>query len=182
MRVVVIILICLLSIGSSLAAPPTWAEAVAPLVDQRAKAEICVALVKRDGKSTEVSDLMPKYAKAKAESDALITGLLVALAGRGTPSSLPSLQDRVAKSYANLADFCNSVEQIIALRRPPGERDAWSALAKILGIDNLVNKMSDGVATLFNYYVTQDELTRKFIRIQLESAKWPDFSTVPAPP
>jgi hypothetical protein len=165
------------------AAPATsWADATAPLTELKGRAVTCAALLKRFGKPAQIADHQLAYGTAKAGSDAVIEGLLTALAARDTPASLASLKDRLAKSVTDLAGFCNSVHEIILANTPPGERDVWSVLAQILGIDNLVNKVSAGIATIYDDYRGDDALTRKIIQNQLEFARWPDFAAVePAP-
>jgi hypothetical protein len=160
----------------------TWPDAIAPLVELKAKAQICVALLKRHGSPAQITDNQPAYARAKAESDAVISGLRVAIAARDTPATLTSLQERLAKSTNSLAGFCNAVDAIIQSATTTGQKDVWSALAKMLGIENFVNKLSDGIATLYNNYRSDNALTRRVIEDQLEFARWPEFAVVePAP-
>jgi hypothetical protein len=160
----------------------TWAAAVAPLAGARSQAEVCVAILKRYGNSAEIANGQLAYGKAKSDSDAVIAGLITALATREAPGALPSLQAKATSSLTALAEFCNSVNDIVSAAVPPGQRDVWSALAKIAGIEPLIKAVSDGVAALYNNYRSDTALTRKVIETQLEAARWPDFMKVePAP-
>ena len=62
--------------GSALTQPATmtWPEAVARLTGERAKAETCVALVKRYGDDAQRARGQLTYTNAKADVDAVIAG------------------------------------------------------------------------------------------------------------
>jgi hypothetical protein len=154
----------------------TWPDAVAPLAEHRAQVEICVGVIKRHGDSTQVAKSQLAYAKAKAEADALIEGLITALATRDTPGGLTSLNERIAKSASALEEYCKSVSDTLSAQ--PGLKDIWAALTKILAIEPLINKLSAGVAALYNDYRSDNAVTRKVIQNQLENARWPDFAKV----
>jgi hypothetical protein len=62
----------------------TWPDAVAQLTSARTKAETCVALLKKYGNETQVSRGQLTYTNAKADADAVIAGLIVALFRRAT--------------------------------------------------------------------------------------------------
>jgi hypothetical protein len=179
-RVVPPLLILLFStaplIGQS--ATMKWPDAVAPLAGERTQAEICVSLLKHYGKDQQIPSGQLAYAKAKSDSDAVIAGLLTALATRDTPGSFSTLQAKLASSASGLADFCNSVDAIISTTIPPGQRGVLSALAKIADIESLVKAVSAGVAALYNNFRNDDALTRKIIQTQLEGARWPNFDDV----
>jgi hypothetical protein len=157
----------------------TWPDAVVQLTRPRVHAELCIGLLKRHGNSSQITSGELAYTKAKADSDAAIAGLITAVATGDTPPSLPVLQAKLSSSVLALDEFCNSVDKIITTTTPPDQKDVWSALAKILGIESLVKAVSDGVATLYNDHRKDAELTKQMIRVQLEAARWPDFSTVP---
>jgi hypothetical protein len=181
-RAVLLSLIILLLADSIRAQPGhlTWPDAIAPLAKERSHAEVCAALLKRHGDPPQIARGELAYGKAKSESDAVIAGLITALATGHTPESLPALQARLETGGSLLDDFCNSVSDILSTKIPPGQRDFWSALAKIGGIDSLVKAASDGVAALYNNYRSDTLLTRKTIQTQLEAARWPAFSEVKA--
>jgi hypothetical protein len=55
----------------------TWPDAIAQLTSERARAETCVALVKKYGDDAQRARGQLAYASAKADADAVIAGLLV---------------------------------------------------------------------------------------------------------
>jgi len=158
----------------------SWAEAIAPLAGARVQAETFVALLKRYGNNAQIAHGQLEYAKAKSDSDAAIAGLIIALATRDAPGSLPLLQTRVSSSASALAELSNWVSDIISTCVPSGQRDVAGALAKILGIEPFVKAISDAVAAVYNNHRSDNALTRKIIQTELEGAKWPDFAKVPS--
>jgi hypothetical protein len=155
----------------------TWPEAVAQLTGERTKAETCVALLKRHGNETQVSRGQLTYANAKADADAVIAGLIVALSTGQQPASLSSLQATLSSSLSNLAEFCGSVADLVP--NTAGQKDMISDITKAT-ILPLLKMLSDGVSTLYNNHRNDDALTRRTIQTQLEAARWPAFSEVKA--
>jgi hypothetical protein len=153
----------------------TWPDAVARLKGERSQAETCVAVLKRYGTPPQIANGQLAYAKPKSDSDAVIAGLITALATKDAPANLPMLQVTLASSVSGLADFCNSVSNILSTA---GEKGAWDALVKIVGIEPLVKEISDGVAALYNNYRNDELFTRRQIQTELEGARWPDFAKV----
>ena len=78
-------------------AETTWADAVAQLAAARTKAETSVAILKKFGDSVGIARGQLIYSDAKAEADAVIAGLIVALSEKGQPEKLSSLQERVER-------------------------------------------------------------------------------------
>lgn len=174
--------LCLAGSVMGQSSPQTWAAAIAPLAGARSQAEVCVALLKRYGNSSQIGTGQLAYGKAKSDSDAVIAGLITALATGEEPGTLPSLHAKVNNSLTRLAEFCNSVDGIVTTVVPPGQKDVLSALAKIAGVEQLIKAVSDGVAALYNNHRNDTALVRKIIQTQLEAARWPDFAKVePAP-
>jgi hypothetical protein len=63
-----------------------WQEAVARLAQERTLAETCIALLKKYGNAGAIERGQLAYADAKAEYDAIIAGLDVALAQSDQPA------------------------------------------------------------------------------------------------
>jgi hypothetical protein len=82
--------------GSAVGQPAriSWPDAVGKISGERAKAEACVALMKKYGDDAQKARGQLTYASAKADFDAMIAGLITALSARQPPASLPSLQTR----------------------------------------------------------------------------------------
>src|SRR5438045_4034215 len=78
--------------GSVRAAQMGWPDAVSTLARERSKAEICVVLLKAQGDKQVIARGQLAYGDAKANFDALISGLLVALSQGQTPNSLTTLE------------------------------------------------------------------------------------------
>jgi hypothetical protein len=74
--------------GIAQPAATSWSDAVGQIAGERAKAETCVALMKKYGDGAERARGEITYTNAKADSDAVIAGLIVALSAGQTPASL----------------------------------------------------------------------------------------------
>jgi hypothetical protein len=98
-----------------LAQPMRWPEAVALLAAERTRAEDCGRLLKRhaghDAATLSRGELA--YASAKAEVDAVIAGLTVVLAERGTPPDLPDVEARLTHGVQAREAFCRQVMTLV---------------------------------------------------------------------
>ena len=92
-----------------------WQEAVARLARERTLAETCVTLLRKYGDQASQARGSRTYGEAKSEYDGVIAGLVVALARKGQPESLPDLQDRLQRGFDKREAFCR--------RRPTTRRD-----------------------------------------------------------
>jgi hypothetical protein len=155
----------------------TWPEAVAQLTGERTKAETCVALIKKYGDQTQIGRGQLTYTNAKADADAVIAGLIVALSAGQQPTTLSSLQAKLGSSLSNLAEFCGAVADLVP--NTAGQKDIISDIAKAT-IQPLLKMLSDAVSTLYSDHRADDALTRRTIQTQLEAARWPAFSEVKA--
>jgi hypothetical protein len=154
-----------------------WPAAIAPLAAERKFAEQCVALLKNYGNDAQIANGQFAYAKAKADDDAVISGLITALSTGATPASLPELQVRVDLSSKALDDFCNSVKGILPVPAAgTRDRDIWTALLTV--VPDVLKKIPEGIAALYHDHRSDDALTRATIRTQLEAAKWRDFEQI----
>jgi len=149
----------------------SWPEAVAQLAGERAKAETCVEY----GDDAQIGRGQLTYTSAKADSDAVIAGLITALSAGRTPASLSSLQAKLNSGVSSLHEFCGTVSNL--LPNTAGQKNVVVDIAKV-AIEPLLKMLSDGVSTLYNNYRNDDALTRRTIQTQLEAARWPTFSEV----
>jgi hypothetical protein len=166
------VLVALLIIPAMVQAQPMrWPEAVAALAAERTRAETCGRLLKRhtgDDKAA-LSRGELAYASAKAEVDAVIAGLTVVLAQRGTPPDLPDVEARLTRGVQVREAFCT---QVIALVPPdPGTRDF---LVPLLGA--VLPPLLDAARTLYTGTTEQDRLLRQTIQTQLEATTWAPFA------
>jgi hypothetical protein len=157
----------------------SWPDAVGQIAGERAKAETCVALMKKYGDGAERARGEIGYANAKADLDAVIAGLIVALNARETPASLSSLQARLSSGAAGLVEFCGAVIKLLP-KEGQTEKGVGIDILKAIPLEQLVKTLSEGVAALYTNHRDDDALTRKTIQTQLEAARWPTFSEVKA--
>jgi hypothetical protein len=103
-----------------------WQEAVARLAQERTLAETCVALLKKHGHGNAgaIERGRLAYADAKAEYDAIIAGLDVALAQSDQPASLPDLEARLRRGFDKRQAFCATVERLVP--PPPGVKGPFA--------------------------------------------------------
>ena len=174
------VFLALFVLTSSAASQPatiSWPEAVAQLTGERAKAETCVALIKKYGDDGQIARGQLTYTTAKADADAVIAGLITTLSAGQAPVSLPSLQGKLSSGVSGLVEFCRTVSNL--LPNIGGQKDVVTDIAKVT-IGPLLTMLSDGVSALYNNHRTDDALTRRTIQTQLEAARWPAFSEVKA--
>jgi hypothetical protein len=154
-----------------------WQEAVARLAGERTLAERCVALLKEyagNDRATLARGSLA-YDDAKAEYDGVIAGLVVALARKGQPESLPDLQARLQRGFDRREAFCRSVEPLVP--KPQGEK---GPIADIVG--GAVKPVIDALVAIWSRTRDDDALMRKTIETQLEATSWLAFDKVAPSP
>jgi hypothetical protein len=168
--------------GSAIAQPATitWPDAVGQIAGERAKAETCVALMKKYGDPADKARGEITYANAKADFDAVIAGLIVALSAGQTPASLSTLQDKLSSGASGLAGFCGTVSDLLPKTAGQTEKGVMIDIAKMIPFEQLLKTLSEGVSALYTNHRSDDALTRRTIQTQLEAARWPAFSEVKA--
>jgi hypothetical protein len=157
----------------ALAQPMRWPEAVAALAAERTRAETCVWLLKRhawnDAAALSRGELA--YAAAKADVDAVIAGLTVVLAERGSPPDLADLEARLRRGVQAREAFCR---QVTALVPPdPGTRDL---LVPLVGA--VLPPLLEAARTLYTGQTEQNRLLRQTIQTQLEATTWSRFADI----
>jgi hypothetical protein len=176
------LLALLVLMGSVIGQPAaiTWPDAVGTIAGERAKAETCVALMKKYGDDAGKARGQITYTNAKADFDAVIAGLITVLSARQTPASLPSLQDKLSSGVSGLVEFCGTVSNLLPKAAGQTEKGVMVEIAKMIPFEQLLKMLSDGVSALYTNHRSDDALTRRTIQTQLESAIWPAFSEVKA--
>ena len=106
---------------------------------------------------------------AKAEMDAVIAGLTVVLAQRGTPPDLPDLEARLTRGVQAREAFCRQVMALVP--EDPGTRDL---LVPLLGA--VLPPLLEAARTLYTGQTAQDRLLRQTIQTQLEATTWAPFA------
>jgi hypothetical protein len=151
-----------------------WQEAVARLKQERTLAETCVALLKKHGRGNAgaIERGQLAYADAKAEYDAIIAGLDVALAQSDQPASLPDLEARLRRGFDKRQAFCARVEPLV----PPPPKGVKSPFTDIVG--GAVGPVVDALKAIWLRTRDDNALMHKTIETQLEDTKWPSFASV----
>jgi hypothetical protein len=150
-----------------------WPEAVAALAAERTRAEPCVRLLKRHAgdKAAALSHSELTYASAKAEVDAVIAGLTIVLAQRGTPPDLPDVETRLTRGVQAREAFCRQVTALVP--EDPGTRDLLVQITSVV-----LPPLLEAARTLYTGQTEQDRLLRQTIQTQLEATTWSAFADI----
>jgi hypothetical protein len=157
-----------------------WQEAVARLMAERGRAETGVALLKKHGDEAARSRGELAYGEGRAEVDAIVSGLIVALAQGTEPTSLPELEARLECLGRVGAAFGALVRSVVP--DGIGERGWLADLAGGL-LGGTVGPVADAVKAIrldtAQARREADRLKAKTIETQLEAARWPVFAAIP---
>jgi hypothetical protein len=126
------------------------------------------------GNTDQVSRGRTTYGAAKANFDAVIAGLIIALSEGGNPGSLPSLEAELERGAAGLGAFCKTIDDL--LPATTGQK-SWLGDAVKEAVGQLINPLSEAVSTIYTNFRNDNRLT---IKTRLEAAKWPEFDEVKA--
>jgi hypothetical protein len=165
-------LVALLLVPAAFPAQPMrWPEAVALLAAEHTRAETCARLLKRHASdnTAALSRGELAYATDKADVDAVIAGLTVVLAERGTPPQLPDLEARPTRGVQAREAFCRQVMALVP--EDPGTREL---LVPLLGA--VLPPLLDAARTLYTGQTEHDRLLRQTIQTQLEASTWTPFA------
>ena len=110
-------------------------------------------------------------AAAKAEVDAVLAGLTVVLAQRGTPPDLADLETRLTRGVQAREAFCTQVSTLVP--PDPGTREL---LIPLLGV--FLPPLLEAARTLYTGKTEQDRLLRQTIQTQLEATQWSTFADI----
>ena len=168
-----VLTVCMIS--AAFAEEIGWQEAVARLAYERTKAETCVKELKKYGDKAAISRGEDAYNNAKAEYDAIVSGLTVALARKGEPASLPDLEARLQRGFDARDAFCRSVQPLI-----PSTAGQRSPIADVIG--GLAGPVIDAIKAIYLRGKDDDALMRKTIETQLEATSWPAFASIAPSP
>jgi hypothetical protein len=89
----------------------SWPDAVGQIAGERAKAETCVALMKKDGDDAQKARGQIPYTNAKADFDAV--GALITALSADRRASLSSLGDKLKSGLSGLVEFCGMVSNLL---------------------------------------------------------------------
>lgn len=164
-------LVLLASPGLTQAESIGWQEAVARLAHERTRAQTCVRLLKTFADEGALSRGDRTYGEAKAEVDAVIAGLIVALVKDEEPQSLPDLETRLERGVKGREALCGQVEPLVP--DTTGERNV---IADLVG--GALGPVIEAVKEIYFHAEEADRLTRLTIQNQLEATKWPAFAEI----
>ena len=154
----------------------TWQEAVARLARERTIAQACAASLKKYGDAAAIARGALAYGEAKAEYDGIIAGLIVALAQKEAPASLPDLETRLRRGFVMREAFCRSVQPLVPAARA-GEK-GWIEDAVKGAVEGAIEPLVDAIKAIWLRCRDDNALMRKTIETQLDAAKWQDFAAV----
>jgi hypothetical protein len=162
-----------LSVGCGLAQAEDigWQEAVVRLAGERTRAETCVRLLKTYGDEDAVSRGDLVYGEAKAEVDAAIAGLIVALAKDEEPASLPDLETRLERGVKGREALCEQIKPLV-----PDATGEKNVIADLVG--GALGPLIEAVKEIYLEAEEADRLARMTIQNQLEATKWPAFADI----
>jgi hypothetical protein len=130
---------------------------------------------KKIGDPTAIERGSLAYGEAKAEYDAIIAGLIVALARKEQPASLSDLQGRMQRGYEKREALCESALSLIPQGK--GEKGIVEEIVK-----GAIGPIIQAVQAIYFKAKDDDTLTRKTIQTQLEATLWPAFASVSPSP
>jgi hypothetical protein len=169
------LLLLLFAAGASraaLAAPEIgWQEAVARLAQERTRAETCASWLKTYGDPAAKQRGALAYGEARSDYDGVIAGLVVALAQKGAPGSLPDLEARLQRGFAAREAFCNEVLPL--LPKTGGQK---GPIAEV--VTGVIKPVVEALVTIWSRVRDDDALMRKTIQTQLEATSWSPFDKV----
>jgi hypothetical protein len=155
-----------------------WPEVIADLTTQRTQAETCVGLIKSRGDAASIDSAKLTYVMAKAERDGVIAGLETVLGEGGKPASLPTVRPSLEAAASSLKGICAAAFATAT----PSTKGVWDEIAKGVAegaVEPVVNKISDGFATIWTHYVVEpDKLAMETKKTKLEATRWPEFDDI----
>jgi hypothetical protein len=163
-----------------LASAPVWAQemrwqdAVARLERERSQAVTCARVMRKYASGAAADRAAVDYGEAKAQYDAVIRGLVVALARKDQPASLSDLQARLQDGFERREAFCGEAKAML-----PASRGGEKGAGVIEGIvSGFVTPLFDALKSIYFRSKDDNALMRATIQTQLEATVWPDFGSV----
>ena len=169
--------VCLIS--AAFAEEIGWQEAVARLAYERTKAETCVKELKKYGDLAAISRGEDAYDRARDEYNPIVQGLIVALAKKDEPASLPDLESRMKRGIDARITFCQGVLSLV----PPSAGQRGAVEEAIKGaVEGAVGPLIDALKAIVLRKQDDDALMRRTIETQLEATSWPAFASISRSP
>ncbi|MEO1092694.1 MAG: hypothetical protein AAFX81_18885 [Pseudomonadota bacterium] len=167
----------LATLGAAAATAPTmtWGDAVATFRGEKERAERCVRTLKRfrAADAEVVDDADRRYTEARADVDAVISRLIVAMRDEGSDPALATLEPTLRAGVEAREAFCIGVDEEI--EDPDAPDDPAKNLGDTLGF---VGDVLQAFVDLLGLYRDEVESTRQTIETQLEAARWRTFGSI----
>lgn len=152
--------------------PQTWQQAVERLAAVRQDAEHCTAIIKARGTEAARAAAYETYGIAKMDVDAVIAGLVTAVAQGDGPDSLPGLRPRLERATARIGTLCHTAQALLPAE-PGGKGGA------MLDIGGILQPLLDALVALVIDGRDRDAQTRRTIQTQVEGLAWRAFADIP---
>ena len=154
----------------------SWQDAVAELASEKTRAETCVSLAKKafDPAGAQLARVQLDYGAAKAQMDAIIGGLVVALVDQVEPQDFNSYDVRMMEAVTIRKAMCEDIVEAM-----PNDKDEQTKgiVGDVLG--KSVAAMISAVKDIYIYHEEEDILDRTTIQTQVEATRWRAFVDIP---
>ncbi len=153
-----------------------WQDAVARLEGERSQAITCAGVVRKYARPGAADLAALDYGAAKAEYDAVISGLVVALARKEAPASLSDLQGRLQRGFEKREAFCTEAKAMLPAAAG-GEKGVIEGI-----VSGIAKPLIDALKAIYFRSRDDNALMRATIQTQLEATRWPEFGSVTPSP
>ena len=154
----------------------SWQDAVAELASEKTRAETCVSLAKKafDPNGPQLASVQLDYGAAKAQMDAIIGGLVVALVDQVEPQGFSSYDVRMMEAVTIRKAMCENIVEAM-----PNDKDEQTKgiIGDVLG--KSVAAMISAVKDIYIYHEEEDIIDRTTIQTQVEATRWREFVDIP---
>jgi hypothetical protein len=146
----------------------SWQSAVAELTAEKERAVTAAGLVKRFGGPGDLTAAEIAYGDGRAETEAVIAALAIALESGSGPDDRADLDARVERATAARETLGRRAQDLAAGTRGPALDLLASALPSLLS----------AIGALWTRRADRDAATRATIATRLDAARWPPFADI----
>lgn len=159
-------------------APLGWPEVIGRLTQERTQAETCVGMIKSSRNQGAVATAKATYETAKPRVDGAIAGLVTALVEGGKPEAFPTVRDDLETAGKSLKEICDAALAIP--KSSSHQKDGWQEAVAQAAVESVGKPITDWLTEKWARLMEPDQLERETKKSELEAAKWPKFSDIPA--
>lgn len=146
----------------------SWQGAVAELTAEKERAVTAAAIIKRLGGPGDLTEAEIAYGDGRAETEAVIAALTIALGESKGPDDRADLDARIERAAAARETLGRRARDIAA----GGKGPALDLLA------NALPSLLSAIGALWNRRADRDDATRATIAARLDAARWPAFADI----